>query len=142
MQRPLAFPALTFLILQLENAAPIIQIIIGRICTTSENTLPGSGSFPGLPNYFCLPLTFSEAMATDLSALTRLETLDIGFDSPLISPKGRRLPLPTGTLLPVLTHLHLTGVGKYGPIGGGTTEPPEPVRRGRSKVVQMENHAP
>jgi hypothetical protein len=53
-----------------------------------------------------------EAIVTCLSVLTRLETLDIGFE---LYPhtKNRRLPPPTRTLLPVLTRLRFEGFGVY-----------------------------
>ena len=50
-----------------------------------------------------------------LSALTRLESLHIGFESPRRFPdrNNRRLPLPTRTLLPVLAKLQFKGIGEY-----------------------------
>jgi hypothetical protein len=56
-----------------------------------------------------------EAMVTCLSMLTRLERLDIGFESPRCYPdrKSRRPPPQTRTLLPALTTLRFRGVGKY-----------------------------
>jgi hypothetical protein len=54
-----------------------------------------------------------ETMVTCVSALTRLETLHIGFKSPQSRPDRRRPPLPTRTLLPVLTELWFQGVTEY-----------------------------
>jgi hypothetical protein len=47
--------------------------------------------------------------------MTRLEKLVIGFESLQCRPhqKGQRPPLPTRTLLPVLTELQFFGVGEY-----------------------------
>ena len=56
-----------------------------------------------------------EAMVTGLSVLTRLETLEIGFKSPLFGPdqENRRPYPPTRTLLPVLTSFLFKGDNKY-----------------------------
>ena len=54
-------------------------------------------------------------MVTALSALTRLEVLRIGFESPRSHPdrKVRRLPPRTRTVLPVLTQLWFNGASEY-----------------------------
>ena len=52
-----------------------------------------------------------EAMATCLSALTRLETLILGFG--FLDQKSRRPPPLTRILLPILTELWFKGVGGY-----------------------------
>jgi len=56
-----------------------------------------------------------EAMVTGLSALTRLESLSIGFRSPRSRPANasRRPPPLTRTILPALTNLAFTGVTEY-----------------------------
>jgi hypothetical protein len=56
-----------------------------------------------------------EAMVTGLSALTRLETLNIQFRSPRSRPANasRRPPPLTRIVLPALTHLYFTGVTEY-----------------------------
>lgn len=56
-----------------------------------------------------------EAMVTSLSGLTRLETLEIGFKSPLFGPdqNSRRPCPPTRTLLPVLTSFLFKGDNEY-----------------------------
>jgi hypothetical protein len=56
-----------------------------------------------------------EAMATGLSALTRLKTLAIDFESPDSRPDRRvRLPPPlTRAILPSLTYFHFQGVSEY-----------------------------
>ncbi|KAI0000697.1 hypothetical protein BJV74DRAFT_986397 [Russula compacta] len=55
-----------------------------------------------------------EAMVTCLSALTKLETFELGFRSPQSRPNRtiQRPPL-TRVLLPALTHLRFKGVGEY-----------------------------
>jgi hypothetical protein len=56
-----------------------------------------------------------EAIVTCLSALTRLDSLHVGFESPRSRPYrgSRRPPPPTRTLLPSLTNLMFTGVSEY-----------------------------
>lgn len=56
-----------------------------------------------------------KAMVTSLSTLTKLETLHLGFRSPLSRPDqtGHRLPPLTRILLPVLTSLWFRGVSEY-----------------------------
>jgi hypothetical protein len=55
------------------------------------------------------------AMATCLSALTRLKSLSLNFQSPRSRPdSGSRYPRPaTRTVLPALTELRFTGVSEY-----------------------------
>ncbi len=56
-----------------------------------------------------------EAMATCLSALTRLETISLEFQSPRSCPgRGRRHPPPpTRSVLPALTEFDFKGVSEY-----------------------------
>jgi hypothetical protein len=56
-----------------------------------------------------------EAMATCLSMLTRLEALQLEFESPQSCPdqENRRSPLPTRTILPALTSFWFKGVNEY-----------------------------
>ena len=56
-----------------------------------------------------------EAMATCLTALTNLEGLQLGFDSPQSCPdqEYRRSPLPTRTVLPALAFFVFKGVYEY-----------------------------
>jgi hypothetical protein len=56
-----------------------------------------------------------EAIITVLSALIRLERLEIGFESPRGRSgwKSQRPPPPTRILLPILNTLRLRGFGKY-----------------------------
>jgi hypothetical protein len=56
-----------------------------------------------------------EAIATCLTALTSLETVWLGFESPLSHPdwNDRRPPPPTRSVLPSLTLLRFNGVSEY-----------------------------
>jgi hypothetical protein len=56
-----------------------------------------------------------ESMATSLSALTNLESLEINFQSPTSHPRRRDipLPLPIRIVLPALTELYFQGVSEY-----------------------------
>jgi hypothetical protein len=56
-----------------------------------------------------------DAMATCLSALTRLEKLDLEFESPLSRPdrESRRLPSSTRFVLPALTRFWFRGTSEY-----------------------------
>ena len=56
-----------------------------------------------------------EAMVTALSALIRLESLSLVFQSPLSRPHraSRILLLHARTILPTLSHLHFRGVSEY-----------------------------
>jgi hypothetical protein len=54
-----------------------------------------------------------EAIVTCLPALTRLETLNIGFESPRSRPDRQHPPPLTRTLLPVLTRLSFKGINEY-----------------------------
>ena len=131
MQQP--FPALTDLDLVLRPGDEIAPI-------DANSFLGGSAPphlqklrlcripFPGLPklllsaihlvqlDLWIIPHSgyFSpEVMATGLSALIRLETLIIKFESPRSRPDRRHPPRPTRTLLPVLTKLQFKGVSEY-----------------------------
>jgi hypothetical protein len=126
------FPVLTFLWLEpSDGMAPV----------TSDSFLGGSAPrlqilwlksipFPALPklllsatdlvilNLFCIPHSGNispSAMVTCLSTLTRLESLQLGFESPRSRPdRTSRLPPPlTPTILPALTHLWFSGVTEY-----------------------------
>jgi hypothetical protein len=88
---PFPLPVLRKLLL----SAPNLVIL-------SIRDLPHSAYFP------------PEAMATCLSALTRLEVLFIGFESPRSRPtRESRRPPPTRSILPALTTLRFTGVSEY-----------------------------
>ena len=103
----------------LGGSAPLLQsLILGgipcpglpklllsaiQLVTLELSGIPHSGYFP------------PEAIATGLSVLTRLEKLNIEFDSPQCRPErnSRRLPPQTRILLPVLTSFQFKGVGEY-----------------------------
>jgi hypothetical protein len=64
-------------------------------------------------------------MATYLSTLTRLKTLDIGFHSPTHPKrKNRRLPPPIRSVLPVLTRVNFHGVSEYLEVLAGRIDAP------------------
>ena len=90
----------------------------------------GAIPFPGLPSLllsttqlvhlwlFRIPHSgyiSPEAMATCLSTLTSLETLQLGFESPQSCPdqENRRPTPPTRSILPVLTFFWFKGVNEY-----------------------------
>ena len=132
MQQP--FPALTRLELQHRGETVLVD--------TADSFLGGSAPprlqtlwldripFPGLPKLLLSATDLVHlllwriphsgyisptALATCLSALTRLERLHIGFQSPRSGPdqRSRRPPPMTRTLLPVLTKFRFKGVDKY-----------------------------
>jgi hypothetical protein len=132
LQQP--FPTLTLLRLGLKDEAVPVDpdLFLGgsapRLQTLSLDHIP----FPGLPKLLlsathlvqlCLlgiphsGYISPEAMATCLSGLTRLEYLEIEFESPQSRPdhwqNSRRPPLPTRNPLPVLTVLLFKGVSEY-----------------------------
>ena len=129
LQQP--FPALTFLkLVPSGETAPVdADSFLGGSAPPHLQTLELCRiPFPGLPKLLLsathlVHLTlygipdsgyFSpEAMVTGLSALIRLETLDIRFKSPRSRPDRRRPPPQTLTLLPVLTELCFKGVSEY-----------------------------
>ena len=131
MQQP--FPALTRLSLHPINCetAPVIpESFLGGSAPQLRSLNLDSVLFPGLPKLLLsathlVYLTLwniphsgyisPETMVNCLSVLTRLDQLNIRFDSPRSCPyrRSRRPPLPTRTLLPVLTRLVFKGVSEY-----------------------------
>jgi hypothetical protein len=132
MQQP--FPALTHLRLWPRDETVPVSVVPASFlggttpCLQSLN-LDGI-PFPGLPklllsathlvDLYLRRIPHSgyispEAMVTCLSVLTKLETLEIGFESPRCRPdwKSRRPSPPTHILLPVLTELRFKGVSDY-----------------------------
>jgi hypothetical protein len=130
MQQP--FPALTSLRLSsVDNEAPTVSDpFLGgsapRLQYLQLNCIP----FPGLPNLLLtatglvtlrlrrIPHSgyFSpEAMVIVLSASTRLEELELTFQSPRSRPdrERRRPPPPTRSVVRVLTHFEFHGVSEY-----------------------------
>ena len=130
LQRP--FPALTYLQLAFRNeAAPVLPAsFLGGSAPALQTLCLDRIPFLGLPklllsathlvNLYILRIPDSgyispEAMVAALSVLTRLESLQIGFESPRSRPnwRTRRPPLRIPTLLPVLTRLMFKGVAEY-----------------------------
>jgi hypothetical protein len=129
MQKPL--PAMTRLELTLfgsDETMPVFPAtFLGGAALRLRTLILGSIPFPGLPNLLLsathlvhlrlLKIPDSgyfppETMVTCLSVLTRLERLDIGFQSAESRPdrKNRR---PDRILLPVLTMLGFSGSSDY-----------------------------
>ena len=132
MQRP--FPVLTHLWIQLNFRYSIKDSIshsfLGRSAPSLRDIFLVGVSFPTLPElllstanlvrlqYNDIPRSgyiSPQAMVAGLSALTRLESLSLTFQSPKDLPDmAIRIPSPhTRTLLPALTHLCLFGVPDY-----------------------------
>jgi hypothetical protein len=131
MQQP--FPALTSLWLGLQEQDETVPVAPASFLGGSAPCLQNLWLFR-IP-FFRLPelllsathlvkLTLSDiphsgyisprAMVTCLSALTRLKSLHIEFESPSSpDPRRRRPPPPTRTLLPVLTAFFFKGVNEY-----------------------------
>ena len=128
MQRP--FPALMHLRLQnsddtslvipasfLDASAPRLQslALIGIPLPTLPKLLLSTTHLVSLclwkiPHFGYIQ---PEAMITCLSVLTRLERLELKFESPRCRPNRQRPPQRTRILLPVLTTLLFKGVSEY-----------------------------
>ena len=124
------FPALTHLTLEGGTGAVIPASFLGGSAPALQELFLGFISFSGLPRLLLSATHLvrlrlwgiphsgyisPEAMVTCLSALTRLERLHIGFESPRSRPDRitrRSLPL-TRILLPALDTLEFTGVSEY-----------------------------
>jgi hypothetical protein len=130
MQQP--FPALTHLMLTLEGetAAVAPASFLGGSAPGLQELILQFISFSGLPRLLLsathlvqlelwgIPhscYVSPEAMVTCLSALTRLQRLVIGFESPRSRPDRitRRPPPLTRILLPALAMLYFAGVSEY-----------------------------
>ena len=126
------FPALTFLWLELYDAiAPVLtDAFLGGSAPRLRTVLLNGIPFPTLPRLLLsssnlvdiqlwnIPVTgyFSpEVLAICLSALTKLESLSMEFQSPRSSPNrtSRHTPPLTRAVLPALTQLHFQGVSEY-----------------------------
>ena len=128
------FPALTDLRLYPKDGkAPLVPVpasFLGGSAPRLRTLTLGHIAFPGLPKlllsathlvYLALRgiprsgYISPETMLTCLSVLTRLETLSIGFKSARSFPRreSQSLPLPTRTLLPILSRLSFEGVIDY-----------------------------
>jgi hypothetical protein len=132
MQEPL--PELTFLALESNNehgpASIIPDSFLGGSAPRLESLKLEYVPFPGLPKLLLSATNLAElslssippsgyispeAMATGFSALTRLESLSLGFESSRRRPdrQSRRLPPPTRCVLPALTRFRFEGASKY-----------------------------
>jgi hypothetical protein len=136
MQQP--FPALTELGLVLDEDlddeiidAPVIpESFLGGSAPRLQRLELARIPFPGLPKLLLSAtdlVTLSiwgiphsgyispEAMVRCLSTLTRLDSLEIGFKSPLSRPvrESRRPHPPTRSTLPTLTAFRFAGVSEY-----------------------------
>ena len=130
MQQP--FPVLTHLGLYSKDGetVPVVpDSFMGGSAPQLQSLKLGRISFPGLPKLLLSPTRLvllhlwdiphsgyipPETMVTCLSVLTRLESLDIEFDSPQSRPDRRsHRPPQTRTLLPVFTSLSFKGVSEY-----------------------------
>ena len=128
MQQP--FPALQYLtLISLNETSVVPASFLGGSAPRLQSFYLHRIPFPGLPklllsaihlvdlHLYHIPHSgyFSpEAIVTALSALTSLEYLEIGFESPRSRPDRRRRPPPlTRTLLPALTLFVFEGVSEY-----------------------------
>jgi hypothetical protein len=128
LQKP--FPALTYLLLDFPETAPVVPAsFLGGSAPGLQTLCLDRIPFPGLPNLLLSATHLVDldirriphsgyitpgAMVTALTVLTRLESLQIGFESPRSRPDQRTRPTPpTRTLLPVLTLLWFKGVSEY-----------------------------
>ena len=128
MQEP--FPALTHLCLTcMLNDVPLLPSeFLGRSAPCLRTIKLVGIPFPALPvlllstsdlvtlHIFNIPQTgyiSPEAMVAALATLSRLEDLDIGFQSPASRPDQIRLLPVTQTILPSLTHVNFRGVREY-----------------------------
>ena len=128
MQQP--FPALTHLSLEGGTAAVAPASFLGGSAPALQELFLGFISFSGFPRLLLSATHLvqlelwgiphsgyisPEAMVTCLSALTRLERLGIGFESPRSRPDRitRRPPPLTRILLPALATLEFLGISEY-----------------------------
>ena len=128
MQQP--FPALTHLALGFTSlTAPLHpDSFLGGSAHRLQFLMLNQVPFPGLPklllsathlvNLYLWGIPHSgyispDAMVAGLSALTRLERLSIGSESPRSRPARSQRPPPTRALLPVLTYLRFKGASEY-----------------------------
>ncbi|KAH9952252.1 hypothetical protein BGW80DRAFT_1470908 [Lactifluus volemus] len=130
MKKP--YPVLThFELISNSKSAPVLRdTFLGGSAPRLETLSLMGISFPALPKWlpFCLNLVVvqleripntgyisPEAMATALSALTKLKVVHIGFESPASRPDpGNRFPSSfTRAVLPALTRLSFKGASEY-----------------------------
>jgi hypothetical protein len=126
-----SFPQLTHLHVWVCDAVPILpDSFLGGSAPRLRTLSLGGVPFPSIPRLLLstndlvtphledIPHSgyFSpEAMATALTVMTRLESLDLKFHSPLSRPDPPSRPLPPSTrfVLPALTKLCFKGVYEY-----------------------------
>jgi hypothetical protein len=125
-----SFPVLTYLNLESEGETLATDLFLGGSAPCLRYLSLTSIPFPGLTNLLLsathltdlllFNLSYSgyispEAMVSCFSALTRLETLVLEFESPESFPiRVHRPPRPpTRTLLPALTWLQFYGLSEY-----------------------------
>jgi hypothetical protein len=132
MQEPL--PALIFLNLKSNNENEPVSILpdsfLGGSAPSLRSLLLEYVPFPGLPKLLLSTASLTElslssippsgyispeAMVTGFSALTRLESLLLDFESARPRPdrQSRRLPPPTRSVLPALTRFEFQGASIY-----------------------------
>ena len=128
MQKP--FPALTDLDLSPSNETASVDpdSFLGGSAPRLQTLILDHIPFPGLPKLLLSATHLvhlelwniphsgyisPKAMVAGLSVLTRLEYLEIRFESPQSRPDHRRPPPPTRTVLPVLADLWFKGVSEY-----------------------------
>ncbi|KAI9453114.1 hypothetical protein F5148DRAFT_484998 [Russula earlei] len=130
MQKP--FPELTFLYIWREknNVTFLPDPFLGGSAPLLQVLWLGNCAFPGLPklrlssNHFVALFLWDiphsgylspTALCTVLSVMSRLETLYVGFQSPLSrpDPASRPPPLLTRSVLPALTKIVFRGVHEY-----------------------------
>ena len=128
------FPALTNLKLSFDkrdSTAPVLlNLFLGRSATRLQHLELKGFSFPGLPDLLLsttglvslelrrIPHSWHispDLMVTYLSALPRLKSLILGFESRQSHPdrESHHFPLPTRTLLPALTRFKFEGANEY-----------------------------
>jgi hypothetical protein len=125
------YPVLTHLRLRSSMSAPVLRnTFLGGSAPRLETLSLGGIPFPALPKFLpiCHDLGYiyltnipntgyisPEAMATALSALTKLKVVHIGFESPASRPDpGNRPPSSfTRIVLPALTRLSFKGASEY-----------------------------
>ena len=127
-------PFLELMFLQLWSNEELVPIVpdsfLGRSAPRLTFLYMRGIPFPGLPklllsatnlvhlHLFDIPHSgyiSPDAVVTALSALTSLESLELGFQSPRSHPDqaSRRPPPPTRTVLPSLTRIWFKGVCEY-----------------------------
>ncbi|KAI9451524.1 hypothetical protein F5148DRAFT_543526 [Russula earlei] len=123
------FPELTSLrfLLATNTGTPLPHSFLGGSATLLRQLMMGRCSFPGIPKLLLssnqLVVLFlwdipnsgyisPQDLGTALSVLSRLETLGLGFQSPLY-PASRPPPPLTRSVLPALTNLVFKGVHEY-----------------------------